>query len=300
MYSKLLVPLDGSELSEKSLPYVEEIARGLGCHVLMLSICEHGHTPENLAWRYLSEKAKLLKSQGINTSTVVALGDPSDGIVDFSAKNAIDLIVMSTHGRAGVSRWATGSVCNKVIQKSTLPVLLVRAMTPIDKMNGFRKILVPLDGSRFSEHVIPYVTDIASTLKSDITLLRINDAGEFHGQITSEIATSWENYRKEAVDNTEKTIHQYLEEIKERIRLNNSIVQLETIQGKAAEEIVDYAESNDVGMIALSTHGWSGIDRWAFGSVASKVVATSTKPTLLIRPKPTVINEQRDKKTAMC
>jgi len=150
MYGKMLVPLDGSKLSECVLPHVEELARG--CHVaeiVLLRVCEPptvpadypASLPEN--WDdhvssmnkfarqqcslYLDEMESKLKARGFSVKTDSRLGDPAEEIVDYASKNGVDLIVMASHGRTGVARWALGSVAERVFRATCVPVLMVRA-----------------------------------------------------------------------------------------------------------------------------------------------------------------------------
>ncbi|MFH1638708.1 MAG: universal stress protein [Chloroflexota bacterium] len=144
MYKKILVPLDGSEFSECSLEHVRAITRGDHVpEVILLRVIEPA--PEFYLGRkmggdfqskvteiivteakdYLSKTADGLKKDGITIRTVVIQGKPAEEILDYAAKNQVDLIIMTTHGRSGVSRFAFGSVAEKVIRSSPLPVLSI-------------------------------------------------------------------------------------------------------------------------------------------------------------------------------
>lgn len=141
MYKKILAPLDGSDLSECTLSHLRAVATG--CHVpevVLLRVVEPFHQiPEvseefikearksalESAKSYLSQVADGLKKDGVTTSTVVLQGQPGEEILDYAKKNKIDLIVISTHGRSGIARWAMGSVADKVVRHSKAPVLTV-------------------------------------------------------------------------------------------------------------------------------------------------------------------------------
>lgn len=149
MYEKILAPLDGSELSECSLQHIKAVA--IGCQVpevTLLRVTEpvsslvfSGH-PEmidgNLVERleeqsrdqaknYIEKIAVRLKREGINIKTAIVSGSPADEILDYVKKNKIDLVIMSTHGKSGISRFAFGSVAEKVLRHSPVPVLVVSA-----------------------------------------------------------------------------------------------------------------------------------------------------------------------------
>lgn len=143
MYKKILVPLDGSELSECVLDHVTAIATG--CHipeVILLTVIEpvsqqvYAELGEQLARdiqnkarvdvnNYLLKVADSLKKDGLVVQTAVISGKATEEILDYANKNQVDLIVMSTHGRSGISRWAFGSVADRVLRHSRVPVLAV-------------------------------------------------------------------------------------------------------------------------------------------------------------------------------
>jgi nucleotide-binding universal stress UspA family protein len=150
MYQKILVPLDGSKLAECVLPYVEEIATGCRTEqVILVSVTERimGYRvvedytqpseerlvpeavgkEEKQAQKYLGKIAKTLEAKGIKVLTEVLLGNPAEEIAIYADTKGCDLIIMASHGRSGPSRWAHGSVAEKVFRASCVPVLMVRA-----------------------------------------------------------------------------------------------------------------------------------------------------------------------------
>jgi nucleotide-binding universal stress UspA family protein len=150
MYKKILVPLDGSKLAECALPHVEELAKCCGTEkVILVSVTERvqGYRAfedpsqplgqqlvpeavgkkEKQAQRYLGRIAKAMEAKGIKVDTEVLLGDPAEEIVIYAKHPGCDLIVMSSHGRSGPSRWAHGSVADRVFRGSPVPVLMVKA-----------------------------------------------------------------------------------------------------------------------------------------------------------------------------
>ena len=145
MYKKMLVPVDGSEFSACVLPHVEAIA--VGCRVpevilliavepLLIAFTGEGSMSGDVsrdvekrgleyAKDYLAKVADKLKKGGIAAQTVVVKGRAADEILNYADKNGVDLIIMSTHGRSGVTRWVLGSVADRVVRRSTVPVLAV-------------------------------------------------------------------------------------------------------------------------------------------------------------------------------
>lgn len=144
MYEHILLPLDGSEMSESAIPHAEALA--LGCEAKRVTIV---HVVEQERYEgmvatgkrpgvYLQRTAKRLESKGITTSIKVLTGDAAEGIVSFAEKDC-DIIVMASHGRSGVTRWAVGSVADKVFLASSVPVLMVKAAKLPAKKRPARK-----------------------------------------------------------------------------------------------------------------------------------------------------------------
>ncbi len=150
MYQEIVVPLDGSKLAECVLPYVEELAKGCNTEeVILVSVTERvkGYRAvddyskplglrllpeavgkkEKQAQRYLGRIAKGLEAKGIKVRTEVLLGNPAEEIAFYAEHSPCDLIVMASHGRSGPSRWAHGSVADKIFRSSCVPILMVRA-----------------------------------------------------------------------------------------------------------------------------------------------------------------------------
>ncbi len=142
MYKKILAPLDGSELAERALEHVRTVTKGRRApKVILLQVipfpAHPAHTlsdelirsesekAEANARDYLAKVADSLRADGIAVDTAIVRGGPAEEILDYAKENKVDLIVMSTHGRSGVSRWVFGSVAERVLRHSATPVLIV-------------------------------------------------------------------------------------------------------------------------------------------------------------------------------
>jgi len=151
MYKKIMVPLDGSDLAENVLPHVKAIASGsqveqvvlvrvvdpLGYPIMVRAHGEFGIPEKNGkqiqqerrkdAETYLQEMEKQVKAEGLKVGSAVLEGEIAETLIQYATKNAVDLIVMSTHGRSGISRWLLGSIAGRMVSHSCVPVLMVRA-----------------------------------------------------------------------------------------------------------------------------------------------------------------------------
>ncbi len=184
---------------------------------------------------------------------------------------------MATHGRSGIRRWALGGVVDKVLRVTRRPVALIKTggTLPGGHEKGIlKKVLVSLDGSGESEVVIPCVEGFATKLGTEVLLLYVigldsrADTGRGYDNIIS--------------------AERYLEEISARLKQQGMSVKYEVKSGSAAEEIIKCANETHSDMIAISTHGRSGMRRWAFGSVADRVLREGNTAILLVRAAGTV------------
>ena len=137
MYERILVPLDGSDRAELALPFAEELAAKLGSEIILLCVSDSAEAEDYAKHEiYLEQITEIAKraakklltnpEQKVSIRSSVTIGLPAQEIVDYAEQVAVSLIIMATHGRTGVSRWALGSVAEKVMRASTRPVLLVR------------------------------------------------------------------------------------------------------------------------------------------------------------------------------
>lgn len=277
MREKIVVPLDGSHLAEVALPYAEELAAKMGSEIILLSVLPSEETHEYQKYRSYATKIvnvterhveKYLDKSGkraINIGTATRAGSPADGILDYVGKGSSKLIVMATHGRSGLSRWAVGSVADKVVRATTKqPLILIRAKgshPDIREKRILKKTLVPLDGSITSEAVIPYIMEIAHSLHMEITLLQVIPK-------TNHTFASAEDYLQRWC----------------RHLINNGIkASCELSVGAAADQIIDLADELAIDLVAMSTHGQTAIHLWPLGSVAQKVLLGGNTPLMLVR-----------------
>jgi len=169
------------------------------------------------------------------------------------------------------------------VQRSHIPVLLIRSsqqeVTAADAK--MRKILVTLDGSRFAEAVIPYVENLARALESQVMLLRVVEP---LGLPQLAAYREREDYERQFTTRLEREAQRYITRKKNTLRTKGINVDSVLLRGNPVDVIMRYAEDESASLIAMTTHGFSGIARWAYGSVAAKVIEVAPKPVLLVRP----------------
>jgi nucleotide-binding universal stress UspA family protein len=300
METRILVPLDGSRLAEQALSCAMTLGRGLPAKLILFravsipsdvqeALDRAGLKADPLMERletnaneYLEAMSHLLPKTGLSPSHVVRHGLAADAILDFLEQTDIQLIVMASHGYTGIKRWTHGSVAERVLQSASVPVLLVRAKEGVSKglpeASPCRRILVPLDGSKVAEQVLPAATPIARALGCEMTLLQVpivSASGSFTGEWYLPLSGSFESADQDA--------QAYLDRLANDLRDQGIEASTATWVGPVAEAIVDYAKANDVDLIAMCTHGRTGIARWALGSVADRVLRAGDRPILLVR-----------------
>jgi len=305
VFKRMLVPLDGSELAEVAFTYAKNLACSLrGTEVILLHVYspeESGLVPKHRA--YIEQAADTIgrqservqetgvqsRARAIKALGGLAMGNPAEEILRYADMNDIDLILMATHGRSGISRWATGSVAYKVLRASKVPVWLVRAGIAeeiIEDKLPSRTILIPLDGSKLAESVLPHVEALAKQWadgKVEVVLLRVCQPPVVSSDYPSDMPLSWEEHVELETAKCKLVAGPYLAEIEKRLKEAGLKVHQEVPLGKPAEAIIDYALSNRVSLIAMITHGRSGISRWAYGSVAEEVMLGAFTPVLLVK-----------------
>lgn len=292
MFRKILVPLDGSELGAGILPYVGQLARGLGAHVTIMYVTTAQEAASGAAGLervpegrrgtvadYLGEMRETLRTSGVASSdTVIRSGVPSLEIVQHAQTSGYDLIAMATHGRSGLGRWVYGSTTDKVLHSTTLPMLLLRPRDQRPAGGPIQSAVVPLDGSDLAEAALPAAEELAKRLGLKVALLRIVPSAAM-------VQGGFEPYAFDprVDEEMEKAADEYLKSKSDELRRRQVEVSSRRMRGYAADQIIDFAEGIGGGLIVMSTHGRSGVGRWVLGSVADRVLRSSNLPVLLLR-----------------
>lgn len=308
MYQRILVPLDGSPLAEQVLAWVGILAKGMQSQVELLRVIEpppqdlpdsaHGIYPHRVlasiashAQDYLEGLAIPLRQDGLSVSSIVREGSPAPSIASEGAKEPETLIAMTTHGRSGISRWLLGSVTDKVLHATTNPLLMVRAYdqeNPPEAVN-LQTIIVPLDGSSLAEQALPHAASLAKALKLRVLLVRVTPSLSEYQRYLEDYpldssSTIYSGMYEEFSREQDALAMQYLHQVQEK--LNNqgvSSVGERLLKGHAADAIVGLARETPHSLVAMTSHGRSGVGRWLLGSVADRVVHHSRDLVLVIR-----------------
>jgi len=297
VYKRMLVPLDGSELAETALAFAKQLSGRLKLDVTFLHVCGSDESRfASMHHAYVDWVADNMKRQlkeagiPVEAQGEAVVGHPAEEILQYAQKNRIDLILMASHGRSGVMRWALGSVADKVLRASEIPVWLVRAASAQQSdYDKWLKItaLVPLDGSELAEQILPYVEAMVKQRGAeivDVVLIRVCEPPAIPSDYPPGMPLSWDEHVEQEMAKCSQRNEQYLSAVERRLRDADLSVRSQLLMGKAADEIVDYAAKTPFSLIAMTTHGRSGLGRWVYGSVAEKVLLGVSNPILLVRP----------------
>jgi len=274
----ILVPLDGTEIAGEIVPYVQYVTARPEADVTLLHVLPD-LTRYDPTYIESARKTAVAHMDGIFTqlSTVVdrlhcefRMGDPVSEILKFAALQRTSLIVMPTHGRKGFERLLSGSVTEHVMRQSHCPMLLSHVSE--DKVPDasdkprFNRILVPLDGTEQGLCILPVVEEFASLYQSEVILfhdnLGLSDTG-------NKLEGDGVGHQLEA----------------QRLRLADAglTVSLQyNDAGKPADDIIEAVSTSSADLIAMTTHGRSGVDRLAYGSIVEHVLRHATRPLLVL------------------
>jgi nucleotide-binding universal stress UspA family protein len=311
MFTRILVPLDGSHLAERALPPALVLAGRAGVaaqlpgEIILLRV----PVAERMLVHYPARHTFLMPEQSFEYSRLECTQyldtiretyqrpdvvirqasteqmtfldtDVAAALIDTAALENVDLIVMSPHGRSGFTRWMLGSVTERVLRHVNRPVWMVRSDKPV------QRLLLPLDGSELAETAVPAAVELAQMLDCCTLLLRVEppmvvDAYTIGQRKHVEVAPG---------NQLQCRFHQdaarYLEGQAERFRSCGLKVESVVAQGKPANTILEMAEIHHSDLIVMATHGRSGLKRWVYGSVTEKVLRSALCSLMIVRSQP--------------
>jgi nucleotide-binding universal stress UspA family protein len=303
MYHTILVPLDGSTLSEQAIPMACRVAQhnnavlhlvhvhtlGDFVHVEGLPVIDEqlrtlGRVHEQSYLEQIRERIMAYNSLQVVIANPDVEGTLASTLTHYAAKAGCDLVVLATHGHGGLERMWLGSVTDALIRLTHLPLLLVRPRedVPSEPTAEVSHILIPLDGSAFAESILDPAVAFGAVFGARYTLLHVVEPLMLLQPdpfMLSLVADPDDTQRRQA------QAAQYLETIAGRHRLEKQTISTQTvIASSVAPMILDFAERTPRTVITLATHGQRGLQRLLLGSVADKVVRGATTPILLFRP----------------
>lgn len=304
MFTSIAVPLDGSAFGDLALPYAVSLARRGGATLQLMhvhrssmpgaaleplpqyrfeDVVEADEATDSAAFlresRRLREIAQLLADEhGLVVSSCILHGSPADALAERAQTSGASLIVMATHAAGGVLHAWLASTSDAVARDSALPVLLVQpgaGATPPDGDVRFRRMLVPLDGSSFSEAIVAPAVDLARLMGAEITLLHVASPAD----------GPWLRSRSRAPGESPDYVEAYLESLVETLPPQRPPVRIRVVaHWSPARAILDELEQGDYDLVAMASHGRGGVRPLLLGSTADRVLRGTRLPVLLVCP----------------
>jgi nucleotide-binding universal stress UspA family protein len=323
MFNRILVPLDGSPLAEGALPHAELFARTFGANIFLLQVLEPTSYHENpkavdpLSWQIRKTEADMYL-QGIALRIRENLGETplnstdekkcrveysiregktAENIVDFAHTENIDLLVISSHGSSGLSRWNLSSVTQKVINLIYLPVLIVRAYNPFtagEILHRYHRILLPIDSSRRSECSLTAGIELARgempvgnapggmDKTSKLILASVIRPPEL--PIPEPFPVEINQLSEQLMQVSRLAVSKYLDEMEGRLPVDCETCVVENLSVTSA--IQELADQPDIDLVILCAHGSSGQVTWPYGTITRNYLEHGTKPVLVIQDIP--------------
>jgi nucleotide-binding universal stress UspA family protein len=297
MYTNILIPTDGSDYVEPAIRYGLDLARRCDANVHALHVVDSSPLESNFdltaletdvetlpkAWYDAGDTAtQQIASQaserGLSVVTEVRRGFPAREIASYITDNGIDLVCMGTRGRTGLGRLLLGSVTTRIVRTVNRPVLSVNpkaANAESELRGGFENILVPTDGSKPAREAATHALELAQTYDATLHGLYVVDRGAY----ASRPGWTW-NELQHGLEQDGETV---LENVQSRAASNGVPVAVEMTHGVPHQEIGEYCDRHEIDLVAMGTHGRSGLTRQIVGSVTERVLRSADVPVLTIR-----------------
>lgn len=298
MLKLILVPLDGSAFGEQALPTALRIAERERAELELVHVYESIPPSRTIGAPALDPRldnelrkdrssyldavaARLRRQTTAPVAATILEGPVGLALANHIAARGVDLVVMATHGRGGLSRVWLGSVASELIRVAGAPLLLMRPDESGSRTlpaHPFRRVLIPLDGSPAGDEALEHAVAIAGDVGVEYLLLHVLTPILYIGEPT--------NFADPDESEMEAAAEAYLGDVADRIRVRGFTVDTRILRHtQPARGILEVAEESEVDLIAMETHGRSGVARLVMGSVADKVVRASPIPVLLHRPR---------------
>lgn len=286
IFSRVLVPLDGSSTAEFAIRFAVDLASRHTAELLLLYLeylpapAEGAQTasPDAQAAghirEYLDRLRREIRAAGVPVQDhVVGSRDLPGALLRFIEAERVSVIVMSTQGHTGMLRWLLGGDVERALSNLPVPIMLVRP--------SYQKIVVPLDGSRWSESAIPRAVELARVHGAELILVHV------YPSHLADYADQWALAGQQQIaDQAVEQMHEQLIALRNRLRQEGLRAREVLIRGSnPAQAICDFVESEDgISLVVMSTHGRTGLARWLVGSVAQSVLKCARCPVMLVHP----------------
>jgi nucleotide-binding universal stress UspA family protein len=296
MFNHILAPLDGSTLAECVLLHLIGMAKAFNARATVLCVLEthaKGEMPspvDPVAWEmrkaeteaYLNDVVHRLDEIGTPVESVLLEGDPASCIKEFTDKHDIDLILLSSHGRSGLSRWNVSSIARKVIQRAHRSIMLVPAyeteQIELEEIR-YHSLLLPLDGSHRAECLLAPAKTVAQFHKAQLLVTHVVVKPEMPHQMP--LTAEDQGLLVRFIERNKQAATDYLESLS--ARLPYDFEPRLPISGDVALTLHKLVETEAVDLLIMSAHGYSGRSKWPYGSITTSFIEYGSVPLLVVQ-----------------
>jgi nucleotide-binding universal stress UspA family protein len=285
MYDSILFPTDGGEGATAVFDHVLDLAARHDATVHVLNVVDTTHDTvtrvggtlidalEREGEAVVAAAAERAAERGVSTVTDVVPGAIAAAVTDYAAGNDVDLVAMPTHGRTGLDRLLLGSVTERVLRTAPVPVLALRPDEDAIRY-PFRNVLVPTDGSDCAAAALDHGIGIAAETGATLHALSVVDVASLGADVHSQVQV-------ETLEADARAVVESATETAEAAGVESVAGSVEA--GSSVHRAIgSYAEDHDVDLVAMGTHGRSGLDRVLLGSVTEKTLRTAPAPVLVV------------------
>jgi nucleotide-binding universal stress UspA family protein len=299
-FRHIVVPLDGSLLAERSLPYLLAVARAGTARLTLLQVLQEPHARigsrgvDAVEWEmtraegqsYLAAIAARLRAHGVESHIELVQGATAEQIERFATHGAVDLVVMTSHGEGGVStHWARGSTAQKVIATATTSILVVPTHAdagPAADEVRLQRMLLPLDCSRRAECILPAATALARTHDAELILAHVVREPEMPRRLGPSRADI--ELAQNVVERNRHEATRYLREIQTRLAGDTSRIQMRVCVGSnPAQALRALAERERIDLVILTAHGNTGDAQQRYGGLAAEFLQVGYGPVIILQ-----------------
>jgi nucleotide-binding universal stress UspA family protein len=297
MFDHILLPLDGSTLAECVLPHAVALAKAFKSRLTLLRVVYPKKKTNQqsiinpMDWQMLKSEAdaylksvqKRLADVGVNSEICVVEGNPAQEIIDYTRDEEVNLIVMASHGKGGLSEWNINSVVQKVLYRALVPVMLIRAyLASSEPLTGltYDRIFLPLDCSKRAECSLPLAKSIGAVHHAKVFLTHIVEEPILPKQ--TPLSQEDRDLINRITEINIKEAERYLNILKDQFEGVEVKTIIETSR-KTAIALHDIVDRENIDLVILSAHGFSGENRWPYGNITLNFIAYGTTPLIIIQ-----------------
>jgi len=294
----VLVPLDGSDIAARAIPWAKAVA-GSDAEIILLEVTpvassvrafggqeigsaatiQEGY--RQMAEQQLDEAVSRWFDSDAKVSKAIAAGDPGEQILNVAAEKGAQLIVMSSHGRGAIGRFVSGSVADRVVRHAPVPVMIIGPGGEIDDHAQIKRIIAPIEDSELSRAALPIAGAISKLTKAPVTVITVivpatDVSSTFPGVLGTVPPMAFDNAQERMVEEATAVLDSAIDSLKsDGVEASGQVY-----SGTAAGSIMSTLQAGDV--IVLSSHARQGLARWVIGSTSTKLIQNGQAPVVIV------------------